>query len=138
MPSPPVPPVRSARTIHAFLIASTLIVSIGALVASRSTGALRGEAATIDYVGAGIGLAAALLLGALRRRLPARSAEQNADDWWRLQIGRAVLLWGLLELLAVLGAAALLFTGHAIGFAVLALLALGGLLVLSPARLAGE
>ena len=138
MPSRPASPSRFARTLYAFFIASTLIVSVGAFVTVRGTAALRSELAAIDYVAALVGLGAVLLLDWLRRRTPERRADQSPDDWWRLSMGQAVLLWGLLDLVAMLGAIELFLTGHVIGFGILAAVALGGLLTLSPGRLAQE
>jgi len=99
---------------------------------------LRGGVAAIDYAAVVLGGVGVLVLGSLRRRLPERSAGQPLDDWWRLHLGEAVLLWGVLELIALLGAAALFLSGRAVGFGLLTLLALGGLFRLSPLRLAGE
>ena len=137
MPPRPAPSARStARTLHSFLIASTLIVSAGAGVAARSTGRLQSGFAPIDWAGVLLALAALPFYAALRGRLPARRETETPDAWWQTHLGRAVLLWTLLELAAMLGAAALLATGYAAGFAVLAVIALGGLLTCSPARLA--
>jgi hypothetical protein len=137
MPPRPPPSARStARTLHSFLIASTLIVSAGAAVAARSTGHLRTGFSLIDWAGVLLALAALPLFIALRGRLPVRPAAETPDAWWQAHLGRAVLLWSLLELAAILGAAALLATGSSVGFAVLAVVALGGLLTCSPARLA--
>lgn len=134
----PSPAGSTARTIHSFLIASTLIVSIGALVATRSTGPLRSDLGAIDVLAVLVGACALLCFYLLRSRLPERSSGQSPDEWWRLHLGQAVLLWGLLEFSALLGAAALLATRQPIGFGVLALLAVAGLFRLAPARLAGE
>lgn len=137
MPPRPAPSARStARTLHSFLIASTLIVSAGAAVAARSTGQLRTGLSPIDWPGVLLALAALPLYLALRRRLPARRAAEAPDAWWQAYLGRAVLLWALLELAAMVGAVTLLATGSSVGFAALAVLAFGGLLTCSPARLA--
>jgi hypothetical protein len=139
MPSRPAPPASSAaRTLHSFLIASTLIVSIGAFVAARSSGPLRSGIAPLDYLALVLGAAALLGIPRLRERLPPRAAGQSVDEWWAGQLGRAVLLWALLEFSAMLGAATLLITRQPWGSTALAGLAIAGLLWFSPTRLAGR
>jgi hypothetical protein len=109
-------------------------VSIGALVATRSTGALLTGAALPDLAVLLVGLPAALLIFLLRQRLPPRGS-LSPDDWWRAHLGRAILIWGLLEGLALLGAVSLFATRRVAGFALLALGALAGLVALTPGRL---
>ena len=73
----------------------------------------------------------------VRQRLPGRGSSQSLDDWWGQHLGRAMLIWALLEMPAVLGAITLLATRHMPAFAGLGLLALAGLTMARPARLAG-
>jgi hypothetical protein len=116
MPPTSPAPSSAARTLHALLLTSTLIISIGAFVVSRSLAALD----------RGVGW------------LAARAGGQTADQWWSANLGRALALWALLESSAMLGSVTLFFTGHLVPFMLLVGLALGGLLSLSPGRLVGE
>lgn len=136
MPAPG--PAASARTLHAFLIASTLIVCVGALVATRSTGPFASGLAPIELAALLIGISLLAFVYLMRSRMLPRASGQSDDDWWRLHLGKALLLWSLLEFSALVGAVALFATRHLVGFALLAVLALGGLLSVSPARLAGD
>jgi hypothetical protein len=128
----------SARTIHAFLIASTLIVSTGAFVTIRSTGRFVTGMTPLELVALLVGASVLLLIYLLRSRLPTRGAGQSTDAWWRLNLGKAVLLWALFEFSALLGAVTLFATRALLGFGILTFVALGGLVLLSPARLAAE
>lgn len=137
---PPSPPALSAaaRTLHAFLVASTLIVSSGAFIVTRSMRPLSGGAAPIDWMALLVSGSALWIVLLLRSRIPGPTGSLSLEDWWREHLGRCVMIWALLELPAVLGAVALFATGHYWIFGLLVFLALGGLLTASPARLAGE
>ena len=133
------PPALSpaARTVHAFLVASTLIISSGAFIVTRSMRPLSGGAAPIDWMALLVGGSALWIVLLLKSRFPGR-AGRTLEDWWRENLGRGVMIWALLELPAILGSVALFATGHYPIFAALVLTALGGLLLATPARLAGD
>jgi len=128
----------AARTVHAFLVASTLIVSSGAFIVTRSLRPLSGGAAPIDWMALLVGGSALWIVFLLRSRFPERTGSRSLEDWWRENLGRCVMIWALLELPAILGAVALFATGHFWIFSGLVFVALGGLLTAAPARLAGE
>ena len=134
MPQAERAPSSSARVVYAGIVASTLIVSLGALVVSMSLKSFS--------TGIGLGDLAALLVGfgafgaVVRRlqRLGGRRTGQSRDEWWGENAGRVLLVWGLWELGAMAGAALLFATGHYPIFTVLALAALAGLATSSPGR----
>ena len=116
------------------IVASTLIITIGAFVVRMSLKSLS--------TGIGVGDLAALLVGfgafgAVVRhmqRLGGRRPGESREDWWGENAGRMVLVWGLWELGAMAGAVLLFATGHYPFFTVLALAALAGLATSSPGR----
>ena len=139
MPTRPVGPAAAARTIYAFLIASTAIVSIGAYVVHRTLAAPAGGGISpLEYVALLLGLSDLMLVVVIRRGFPVRSDGTPPDEWWRVNTGRAVLVWALLEAPALIGSATLFATGHQGAYAALVLLALAGLGTFTPARLAGS
>ncbi|HEV8358389.1 MAG TPA: hypothetical protein VGQ17_16665 [Gemmatimonadales bacterium] len=119
------------------MISSTTIVAAGAYVVRRSAGPLVPGVGVLDLVALFVGLSTLMLVLVIRSRLPARAGGASDDDWWRANASRAILVWALLELPAILAAITLFATGHVVVFAVLAGYALAGLGMLSPARLAG-
>lgn len=132
---PPPTSASTARTIHAFFLASTSIVAIGAFVARRSLGPLTAGAGPLDFTAILVGLSTLTMVILFRSRLPARGGVP-AEEWWRVNVGRAVLVWALLEFPVVIGAIALFATGHVPVFAILSGLAFAGLVAMSPGRLA--
>ncbi len=137
---PPAPPSFSttARTVHAFLVASTLIIASGGFVVTKSMRALSGDVTAIDGAALLMGGSALCVALLLRTRMPDRGAAASLDDWWKVSLGRAVLIWALFEMPAAIGAVALFLTGHVASFAVLVLLGVAGLLTAGPRRLAGN
>jgi hypothetical protein len=138
MPPASPAPSSAARTLHALLLTSTLIISIGAFVVSRSIAALSSAVGVLDWVAILVGLSGLAIALLLRSRLPARTGGQTADQWWSANLGRAVALWALFEFPAMLGSVTLFVTGHLIPFIALVALALGGLVSLAPGRLGGD
>jgi len=133
---PPPTSSSAARTIHAFFVASTSIIAVGAFVARRSLGPTTVAAGPLDFTAILVGLSTLMMVVLFRSRLPTRGAAP-AEEWWRINVGRAVLVWALLEFPVVIGAIALFATGHVPVFAILAGLAFAGLAAMSPGRLAG-
>jgi hypothetical protein len=139
VPAQPAGPAAAARTIYAFLIASTAIVSIGAYVVHRALAApATGGMSPFEYVALLLGLSDLMLVLVIRSRLPVRAEGMPADEWWRTNTGRAVLVWALLESPALIGSVALFATGHLGAYAALVFFALAGLATFTPARLAGD
>jgi hypothetical protein len=112
-PGAPVAPGISARIIHGSLMLGVLLFWLLAwYIGARST--LPVDALPdrrVLYIG--LVLVSATLFGAAMftvNRLvpPARGASQ--DEWWRVNLGKAVLIWALVEAPAILGTVAYLLT----------------------------
>ena len=127
--------MHTARTLHAFVVASTLIVIVGAFVVVRTTGPVLSGFGALDAVALMMGISTVAMTLLVRQRLPLRPSSQTEDDWWRQHLGRAVLIWALLEMPAVIGGITLMATRQAVAFGLLAVVALGGLLSARPGRL---
>ena len=128
----------AARVVYAGIVASTLIISVGALATSFTLGTATTAASLFDAI-ALLGGAAAFLAGfRQRKRLTRAGGGRSAEEWWGENAGRVLLIWGLLELTAVAGAVVVFATGHLTAFVALAVLALAGLGTLSPGRVRGS
>jgi len=112
-PSGTVSPALSARIIHGSLVLGVVLLCLVAwFVAGRS-------ALPVSYLPdrrvlyLGLFLVSASLFGGAmftvnRLRPPAPGASQ--DDWWRTNLGKAVVVWALVEAPAILGTVAYLLT----------------------------
>jgi hypothetical protein len=112
-PGAPISPSITARIIHAALMMGVLLLCIVAwFVAGRT--AMPVEALPdrrVLYIG--LFLASAALFGGAMftvNRLvpPARGVSQ--DEWWRMNLGKAIVAWSLVEAPALLGTVAFLLT----------------------------
>ena len=131
-------PSSSARVVYAGIVASTLIVTIGALVVSMSLKSASGSMGAPDAVVFLLGLGVFVAGTKIRQRLGERRGGRSREEWWAANAGRVLLLWGLMELAAMAGAALLFATGHLPVFVMLALAALAGLATSSPGRFAAD
>lgn len=138
MPQAERTPSSSARVVYAGIVASTLIVTIGALVVSMSLKSASGSLGAPDAVAFLLGLGVILAGTKIRLRLGESKRGQSREEWWTAHAGRVLLLWGLMELTAMAGAVLLFATGHLLVFVVLALAALAGLATSSPGRFAAD
>ncbi len=138
MPQAKRAPSSSARVVYAGIVASTLIVSLGALVVSMSLKSLTTRIGLGDLAALLVGFGAFAAVVRRLQRLGGRRTGQSRESWWGENAGRMVLVWGLWELGALAGAALVFATGHYPIFTVLALAALAGLATSSPGRLAAE
>lgn len=134
----PRPASSAARVVYAGIVASTLIISLGALATSFTLGTATTAAGLFDAVALLAGSAAFVAGFQQRRRLTRAGAGRSAEEWWGENAGRVLLMWGLLELTAVTGAVVVFATGHLTAFVALAVLALAGLGTLSPGRVTGR
>ena len=91
-----------------------------------------------DWVALSSGSVAFVTGFQLRKRLSRPRSVGSAEEWWGENGGRALLIWGLLELTAVAGATVVFATGHLTAFVALAVLGLAGLGTLSPGRVQGH
>ena len=122
------------RTFHAFILASTTIIILGAFVVTRTTGPILFAFGTLDAVALVMGGSGLMITSLVRQRLPAPSG--NPDEWWQVNLGRVILIWVFYEVPAVLGAITLMASRHAPAFLALSVVALAGLIWSRPARLA--
>lgn len=112
-PGSPVSPAISAKIIHGSLVLGVMLFWLVAWYVAPQT-ALP-VAALPDrrmlYIALFL-VSAALFGGAMftvnRLTPPARGMSQ--DDWWRMNLGKAILIWALVEAPAILGTVAYLLT----------------------------
>ncbi len=121
---------------YAGIFASTIIVTVGALVVRKSLGSMSYGVGRFDWMVFVAGLGALIFAYRQRQRFGDGHSHQ-AEQWWGDHSGQALLVWGLLEVGALIGAVLLFSTGRFPVYAVLAGLALAGLVLTSPSRLAG-
>jgi hypothetical protein len=130
-------PSSAARVLYAGVIASTLIISVGALATSITLGTATPVTGWPDWVALVVG-SGSFVAGMQRRKgLNRPAGGQTADQWWGENAGRVLTIWGLLEFAAIAGALVVFATGHLTVFVALAVLALAALLTLTPGRVAG-
>jgi hypothetical protein len=112
-PGAPISPSISARIIHGSLVVGvTLFWAVAWYVASAT--ALPVSALPdrrVLYIALSL-VSAALFGGAMftANRLAPMARGSSQDDWWRANLGKAVLIWGLVEAPAILGTVAYLLT----------------------------
>ena len=138
MPPAPRSPSAAARVVYAGIVASTLIITGGALTTSLTLGTATTAAGLFDWVALISGSAAFVTGFQPRKRLTLPGGGRTAEEWWGDNGGRVLLVWGLLELTAVAGAVVVFATGHLTAFVALAVLGLAGLGTLSPGRVHGR
>jgi len=112
-PGAPVSPGINARIIHGCLLLGVVLFCLVAwTVASRT--ALPMEALPdrrVLYLALFL-VSAGLFGGAMftANRLPPAARGTSQDDWWRVNLGKAILIWALVEGPALLGTIAYLLT----------------------------
>jgi hypothetical protein len=121
------------RTLHAFIVASTTIIILGAFVVTRTTGPVVFAFGALDAVALVMGISGVMITALVRQRLPAASG--SPEQWWEVNLGRVILLWVFYEVPAVIGSITLMATRHLIAFLVLGTVALAGLVISRPGRL---
>jgi hypothetical protein len=121
------------RTLHAFIVASTTIIILGAFVVTRTTGPVVFAFGALDAVALVMGISGVMITALVRQRLPAASG--SPEQWWEVNLGRVILLWVFCEVPAVIGSITLMATRHLIAFLVLGTVALAGQVISRPGRL---
>jgi hypothetical protein len=112
-PSGPVSPAISARIIHAALVLGVLTFWLVAWYIGQSS-AVPAEALPdrrVLYVALAL-VSAALFGGAMftAGRLGPIPRGASQDDWWRANLGKAVVIWSLVEAPCLLGLVAYVLT----------------------------
>ncbi len=101
---------------------------------TRTTGPVVFAFGALDAVALVMGASGLMITALVRQRLPAPSG--TPEQWWEVNLGRVILLWVFYEVPAVIGAITLMATRHLIAFLVLGTVALAGLVMSRPGRLA--
>jgi hypothetical protein len=108
----PVPPSIRARIIHgALVLGIVLFWTLAWALRDRSLPADALPDRRVLYIG--LALVSATLFGAAAfrvARLPPPPRGTTDDDWWRAHLGRAVLIWALVEAPTMLGLVAYTLT----------------------------
>jgi hypothetical protein len=112
-PGSPVGPAISARIIHGSLVLGVLFFWLVAWFVAQRTALPVSVLPDRRVLYIALFLASATLFGGAmftvnRLTPPARGMSQ--DDWWRVNLGKAVLVWALVEAPALLGTIAYLLT----------------------------
>ena len=111
-PAAPVSPAITARIIHAALMVGVVLfwaVSWFAGATSRPVDTLPNR----RVLHLGLFLVSAVLFAAAAynaARLAPPGAGTSQDDWWRANLGRAIIVWSLIEAPTLLGTIAYLLT----------------------------
>jgi hypothetical protein len=102
-------PSATARLLHLALISGVVLMTAIFLLLPRPSAPVPNP--ILLYATFGIG--AVMFAGALviANQLPRDSATRDADEWWRANLGRAVVVWAMLEGPALLGAVVHFLTG---------------------------
>jgi hypothetical protein len=108
-----VSPAISARIIHAALVLGVLLFyAVAWYVGTKSSMPVSAVPdRRLLYLGLFV-VSAALFGAAMYRasRLTRPESETRQDDWWRSNLGRAIVIWALVEAPTVLGTTAYLLT----------------------------
>jgi hypothetical protein len=112
-PASPVSPAISARIIHAALVLGVLLFWLVGWYIGRSS-AVPAEALPdrrVLYVALAL-VSATLFGGAMftASRLGPSGSGISQDDWWRRNLGRAIVIWSLVEAPSLLGLVAYVLT----------------------------
>jgi hypothetical protein len=109
----PATPSLTAVIVHAALILGIVMFGVVAHLAGTALPPLRVALPGGDALHLWLLLIGLVPFGAsiaLARRLPAPLPGATRDDWWRANLGRAVLIWALIEGSTLLGLVAYLLT----------------------------
>jgi hypothetical protein len=112
-PSAPVSPSISARIIHAALVLGVMLFYAVAWYVGTKTSMPVSAVPDRRVLYLGLFLVSAVLFGAAvytAGRLTPPAPGTSQDDWWRVNLGRAIGIWTLVEAPTLLGTAAYLLT----------------------------
>lgn len=105
------------------------------MVVRTMGGRLAAGPQALGWVALVVGASAAVLASLVYKRLDPPAPGQRLDQWWSSQLGRAILLWSLFEMTAVVGGITLLVTRDYFVYAALGAVALAGLVRFRPGML---
>jgi hypothetical protein len=111
--SAPVSPSISARIIHAALVLGVMLFWAVAWYTGSYVSLPVSAVPDRRVLYVGLFLISAVLFGAAvytAARLPAPAPGTSQDDWWRANLGRAIVIWALVEAPALFGTVAYLLT----------------------------
>jgi Na+/H+-dicarboxylate symporter len=131
---------RAIRIIHAALVIGSVLVGITFFLVVRLNGASFANTPVLGYVTAGLGLAnVALALAIFRPKIPRRSLDQAADDYWAGNDTRdpSIIVWAMIEGAGLVSWVGYFMTGSLVPAAV-AVLSIITLITLRPGRLEGD
>lgn len=113
-PSGPVSPAISARIIHAALVLGVLMFWLFAWYLGHASAVPADALPDRKVLYVALALVSATLFGAAMftaaRLGPIRSGTSQ-DDWWRANLGKAIVVWSLVEAPSLLGLVAYTLTG---------------------------
>jgi len=127
-----------ARVMHlALLVGPIFLVGVFWIVLGDRPPieSLQGTAGYAIYGACAAGFAGGFLL---RTRIPQRDSGQDEAGYWRAVLARAVLLWGLLEGLVLMGSVIGILAGQPVVVLLVVLIYLSLMILSSPARLTGD
>jgi putative copper export protein len=112
-PSAPVSPAISARIIHAALVSGVMLFCGAAWYIGSKSSMPVSAVPDRRVLYLGLFLVSGVLFGAAvysAGTLTAPTSGMSQDDWWRANLARAVGIWALVEMPALLGTVAYLLT----------------------------
>ncbi len=105
-PGSPVSPAISARIIHASLVIGVLMFCLVAWYLGRASALPTYALPDRRVLYIALFLVSAILFGAAMftaNRLGRPEPGTSQDEWWRVNLGKAVVIWALVEAPALLG-----------------------------------
>ena len=112
-PEAPVSPAISAKIIHAALMLGVILFYAVAWYVGTKTSMPISAVPDRRVLYVGLFLVSATVFGAAAysaSRLTPAASGTSQDDWWRANLGRAIVVWSLIEAPTLLGTIAFLLT----------------------------
>lgn len=112
-PEAPVSPAISAKIIHAALMLGVILFYAVAWYVGTKTSMPISAVPDRRVLYVGLFLVSATVFGAAAysaSRLTPAASGTSQDDWWRANLGRAIVIWSLIEAPTLLGTVAFLLT----------------------------